>query len=622
MAQEDGQDGITRDNHYDAFGRLLSINYLTADQKNNRLLTFHYDYDYAGLLCMRIRQEAATQQAIERYRYNANGNLVDYRCLGTLCPYDERGHVITKQHYTFDSLGNIETVVGNQTTTHYRYSIALPTRLLGYQNTNPIYRNSGPWQYDDSGHVITDNQNNTYTYTPLGQTAEVTAPDGEVTLYHYDGEGRQVWVQTGQHAPLYLHYSGPQLFTQRQGTHVISMLYGAALYGSSDDHQVTRYLTDVAGSVIKRVKHGQVVSTVVYSPYGIETNISNMGSEQALAQHIGFDGQLLDSASGMQFLGQGYRGYDPRFRRFMANDLLSPFDKGGINGYVFADSNPIMQADPSGQSAEGFLPHDAFGWGALGAGIVGGFFVGSVYASLPATFLELPIAPVIGLALDVGLLVGTTYVADHFSFADMATNWQPALINLGTIVAFNGAGWGMRKLSRWISESRRWQSIKQRWNPRVSSDALARATRALTFGEDGEADLELKILRIRHQKAQDRLKIMQEAQPLAPPPGDINLYELKHADGWSSVGTWRTGIRAHFKDYPLAKNAFYEGWAARMRQKASEGFNAVAFWRSHENYYRAIDNIVEEEARDSFQQVNAQIRDVNDLLDKITSLGT
>ena len=32
----------------------------------------------------------------------------------------------------------------------------------------------------------------------------------------------------------------------------------------------------------------------------------------------------------------------------MSQDSMSPFAKGGINGYVFANNNPIMQFDPSG----------------------------------------------------------------------------------------------------------------------------------------------------------------------------------------------------------------------------------------------------------------------------------
>lgn len=622
VVQEGGQDGITRDNHYDALGRLLSISYLTAAQKNNRLLTFHYGYDLAGLLRMRVRQEALTQQAIEHYRYDANMNLVDYLCSGTLCPYDAKGRVITKQHYTFDALGNIETVVGNETTTRYFYSDKMPTRLLSYQNTNPLYGNRGPWQYDKSGHVITDDQNNTFTYTPLGQTAKVTAPDGEVTLYYYDGLGRQVREQMGQHAPLSLYYSGTQFLAEQQGAHVISMLYGAGLYGSSDGHRVTRYLTDVAGSVVKRVKQGQVVSTVVYSPYGIETDISNMQPKQALAQHIGFDGQLLDNVSGMQFLGQGYRGYDPRLRRFMAHDFLSPFEKGGINGYVFADSNPIMQADPSGQSAEGFFPHDAFDWGALGANIVGGFLVGSMYAYLPETFLGFPIAPVIGLALDVGLFTGTTYVANHFSFADMATNWQPALINLGTIVAFNGAGWGVRKLSKWVRTTQRWRDFMRSARSRISPIQISEARTPYAALTTEKSD-NLRILELRLLSVQDELNSMRNHRP-----NNISVEFLDYSKDSNRrivgvIGAWRTHVNNVLGDFPGYRMDFYRKWAeeAMRKEAAKYSFLGLFRWGGPSNEYRdQIQNILDEELNEAEGQIEKQGKKIHAIQQEIRDL--
>ncbi len=67
-----------------------------------------------------------------------------------------------------------------------------------------------------------------------------------------------------------------------------------------------------------------------------------------LIRHFGFDGQLTDSKSNWQFLGKGYRAYNPLLHRFMSRDSMSPFDKGGLNGYVFADNNPVMRFDPTG----------------------------------------------------------------------------------------------------------------------------------------------------------------------------------------------------------------------------------------------------------------------------------
>lgn len=65
-------------------------------------------------------------------------------------------------------------------------------------------------------------------------------------------------------------------------------------------------------------------------------------------QSGGFDGQLTDRHTRWQFLGQGYRAYNPVLRRFMAADPMSPFGQGGLNSYIFGDNNPIMTFDPTG----------------------------------------------------------------------------------------------------------------------------------------------------------------------------------------------------------------------------------------------------------------------------------
>jgi RHS repeat-associated protein len=98
------------------------------------------------------------------------------------------------------------------------------------------------------------------------------------------------------------------------------------------------------------------------------------GANQPLInqQLYGFDGQLTDPESGYQFLGRGYhRAYNPVTRRFMSQDSMSPFSKGGFNGYIFAHNNPIMHQDPSGHMSTNF-------W--INIGAILGAIVGAVFA--------------------------------------------------------------------------------------------------------------------------------------------------------------------------------------------------------------------------------------------------
>lgn len=77
-----------------------------------------------------------------------------------------------------------------------------------------------------------------------------------------------------------------------------------------------------------------------YSPYGFTR------ADPAMA--LGFCGQYRDSLTGNYPLGNGHRFYSPILMRFMSPDRLSPFSKGGINGYAYCGADPVNRHDPSG----------------------------------------------------------------------------------------------------------------------------------------------------------------------------------------------------------------------------------------------------------------------------------
>ncbi|WGV22854.1 RHS repeat-associated core domain-containing protein [Pseudomonas putida] len=77
-----------------------------------------------------------------------------------------------------------------------------------------------------------------------------------------------------------------------------------------------------------------------YSPYGVMAAAAVPG--------LAFCGQYRDPLTGGYPLGNGRRFYSPTLMRFMAFDFLSPFSKGGINGYVYCGADPVNRHDPSG----------------------------------------------------------------------------------------------------------------------------------------------------------------------------------------------------------------------------------------------------------------------------------
>lgn len=63
---------------------------------------------------------------------------------------------------------------------------------------------------------------------------------------------------------------------------------------------------------------------------------------------LGYNGQLHEPVGWWQFLGNGYRVYNPVLMRFHSPDSVSPFGKGGMNAYAYCMCDPVNRADPDG----------------------------------------------------------------------------------------------------------------------------------------------------------------------------------------------------------------------------------------------------------------------------------
>lgn len=85
-----------------------------------------------------------------------------------------------------------------------------------------------------------------------------------------------------------------------------------------------------------------------YSPYGAISGSPASG--------LAFCGQYPDRLTGNYPLGNGHRSYSPGLMRLITYDSLSPFSKGGINGYVYCEGDPMNRHDSMGRFWEWVAP--------------------------------------------------------------------------------------------------------------------------------------------------------------------------------------------------------------------------------------------------------------------------
>jgi RHS repeat-associated protein len=100
---------------------------------------------------------------------------------------------------------------------------------------------------------------------------------------------------------------------------------------------------DLKNSVLAEIDAGNT-NRIAYSPYG------HQSAQQEVASQLGFNGERWETTPGWYFLGNGYRVYNPRLMRFHSPDNMSPFDKGGLNAYMYCGGEPIMRSDPTGHA--------------------------------------------------------------------------------------------------------------------------------------------------------------------------------------------------------------------------------------------------------------------------------
>ncbi|MEU5484086.1 ricin-type beta-trefoil lectin domain protein [Streptomyces mirabilis] len=190
-------------------------------------------------------------------------------------------------------------------------------------------------------------------YTCNGSTAQQWTP-ADRTTYVYDATGNRLLEHTAAGSILYLgetevstDINGNIAGASRSYTHTgAPTVVRSNKYGSTTSHKLSILLTDQLGTATTAVDEtsGQPFTRRFSKPFG-ETRGSQPFSWPNRRSYLrtGID----DTATGLTHLGA--REYDQSTGRFLSADpVIDPSDPRQINGYAYADNNPVTKSDPDG----------------------------------------------------------------------------------------------------------------------------------------------------------------------------------------------------------------------------------------------------------------------------------
>ncbi len=124
-----------------------------------------------------------------------------------------------------------------------------------------------------------------------------------------------------------------------------TVLWGTDPLYLKTNGQYYYYQNDHLGTPQKLMsKSGAVVWSAQTSSFG-ETSIDSGSSIQ---NPLRFPGQYYDQETGLHYNYQRY--YDPATGKYISTDPIGM--RGGLNPYIYADVNPVVFADPTGE----FIP--------------------------------------------------------------------------------------------------------------------------------------------------------------------------------------------------------------------------------------------------------------------------
>ena len=416
LVKQSSNNGFTKEYKYDINNNISEAKYILSESTK----TVKYNYDELNRLNSIIQDSSTWENTKDKLSRKTQQKITDTnKTYITQYTYEEKENgkttprISTLQNgtsekitYTYDAVGNIETITkGNTLTNQYYYDelnqlvkeINIPQNIVvtyEYDEGGNI-KNKKEYQYNTGTVSSTPRKTITYTYGNTNWKDQLTAYNGKTITYDeignatsYDGntytwqDGRQLkgisnntntitykynenGIRTKKiingETTLY-HIEGSKVIYEQVGNNTIYYTYdenGQIIgmnYNGARYYYIKNTQNDIVGILDNNLN--QIVR-YEYGSWGKITSIKDAnGNEITSSTHIGkinpykYRSYRYDEETGLYYLNSRY--YNPEWGRFINADGYVETPTGSLlslNMYIYCENNPINMIDEDGNVA-------------------------------------------------------------------------------------------------------------------------------------------------------------------------------------------------------------------------------------------------------------------------------
>ncbi len=322
--------GVVTQRSYDEMFRLKRV--YTMDPNGVSIQDLNYSYDSVGNIKTIVDHVNSADQTFTYDHLNRLTRAVAPESYGT-------------KDYVYDEIGNIIQKDGRTYT--YGESNAGPhavTRVEGGGHPTMTYT------YDDNGNMLSKQEHGgsltILTYDVENRLTNVNKDGVDVSDFTYDGDGGRTNKIANNDE---IKFIG-SLYEEADNRSSRYIFFGETRVAQLADAQIMYYHTDhLGGTNVLTDGTGLVKRILEYKPYGeySRNQAVNLPTDEEQAWYA-FTSQYHDEESELYYYNARY--YDPELGRFIQADTIVPYPANpqAFNRYTYVANNPVNLVDPSG----------------------------------------------------------------------------------------------------------------------------------------------------------------------------------------------------------------------------------------------------------------------------------